>query len=128
MTKGSRDSLGNCMDEVGALQIKHRGEWVNAKSVPGALVINIGDILRIMSNDEYQSVDHRVLANPNPKPRVSIAVFFNPSDRTRAFEPFPELTSPERPAAFKEFTFSDYMGMFFSKQLNGKSLVHYYRV
>ncbi|KAI4373219.1 hypothetical protein MLD38_011369 [Melastoma candidum] len=115
-------------DEVGGLQIKRGDEWIDAKPVPGALVVNIGDILQIMSNDEYQSVDHRVLANPNPKPRVSIAVFFNPCDRARTFGPFPELTSTERPAAFKVFTFSDYLGRFFSKQLDGKSLVNYYRV
>ncbi|PRQ41093.1 putative isopenicillin N synthase [Rosa chinensis] len=42
----------------------------------------------IISNEEYKSVDHRVLANPHHEPRVSIAVFLNPSNREGVFGPF----------------------------------------
>lgn len=34
-------------DHIGGLQIKHEGEWVDVKPVPGALVINIADILQV---------------------------------------------------------------------------------
>lgn len=34
-------------DDKGGLQIKHGEEWVDVKPVPGALVINIGDILQV---------------------------------------------------------------------------------
>ncbi|KAJ0094852.1 hypothetical protein Patl1_15514 [Pistacia atlantica] len=46
------------------LTIQYGEEWVDVKPVPGTLVINTGDALQIMSNDEYKSVEHRVLANP----------------------------------------------------------------
>ncbi|CAL4915954.1 unnamed protein product [Urochloa decumbens] len=51
-------------DGVGGLQVRHhaggeddgRGRWVDVKPVPGALVVNFGDLLQMMSNDEYRSV------------------------------------------------------------------------
>jgi isopenicillin N synthase-like dioxygenase len=34
-------------DHVGGLQVKYGGGWVDVKPVPGALVINIGDLLQV---------------------------------------------------------------------------------
>lgn len=34
-------------DQVGGLQVKHGNKWVDVKPVPGAIVINIGDILQV---------------------------------------------------------------------------------
>ncbi|GMI79045.1 hypothetical protein like AT1G06620 [Hibiscus trionum] len=115
-------------DHIGGLQIKHQGDWVDVKPVHGALVINIADILQIMSNDEYVSVEHRVLANPSEEPRVSIAVFYNPSAREALYGPFSELTSPEKPPRYRQFVYHDYMKRFFTKELDGKTLTNYYRM
>ncbi|KAB2090559.1 hypothetical protein ES319_A03G131400v1 [Gossypium barbadense] len=115
-------------DHTGGLQIKHEGEWVDVKPVHGALVINIADILQIMSNDEYKSVEHRVLANPSEEARVSIAVFFNPSAREALYGPFAELTSPEKPAHYRQFIYNDYMRRFFTKELDGKTLTNFYKL
>ncbi|GAB2228643.1 hypothetical protein Droror1_Dr00022764 [Drosera rotundifolia] len=114
-------------DQVGGLQVLYEGEWLDVKPVPGALVINIGDILQIISNDEYKSGEHRVLANPFQTPRVSIAVFLNPSNRDGLFGPLPELVSPEKPALYRQFTFADFMKKFFTKELDGKSLINFFR-
>ncbi|XP_044489503.1 1-aminocyclopropane-1-carboxylate oxidase homolog 4-like [Mangifera indica] len=114
--------------QVGGLQVKYGEEWVDVKPIPGALVINIGDIFQILSNDEYRSVEHRVLANPSQEPRISVAVFFNSSDKGSLRGPLPELISPEKPAVFRHFTHADYMRRFFTKELDGKSLVNYYRL
>ncbi|KAK3035611.1 hypothetical protein RJ639_033203 [Escallonia herrerae] len=81
---------------------------------------------RIMSNDEYKSVEHRVLANPCPDSRVSVAFFFSPSNKEDLYGPFPELLTPEKPAAYRQFALSDFMGRFFTKGLDGKSLKTYY--
>ncbi|XP_022775689.1 1-aminocyclopropane-1-carboxylate oxidase homolog 4-like [Durio zibethinus] len=115
-------------DHIGGLQIKHEGEWVDVKPVPGALVINVADVLRIMSNDEYKSVEHRVLANPSHEPRISIAVFFNASAREDLYGPFPELTSPEKPALYRQFTYNDYLRRFFTKALEDKTVTNYYKL
>ncbi|XVE97914.1 hypothetical protein REPUB_Repub03eG0059900 [Reevesia pubescens] len=107
-------------DHIGGLQIKQEEEWVDVKPVPGVLVINIANVLQIMSNDEYRSVEHRVLANPSQEPRVSIAVFFNASAREALCGPFPELTSLEKPALYRQFIYNDYMRRFFTKELDGQ--------
>ncbi|XP_004236932.1 1-aminocyclopropane-1-carboxylate oxidase homolog 4 [Solanum lycopersicum] len=115
-------------NEMSGLQVKFGEDWVDLKPIPGAIVINIGDILQIISNDEYKSVVHRVLANPFQEPRVSVAIFFNPGQRENSFGPLPELISDEKPAVYREFMYTDYMGRFFSKELDGKTLTNYYRV
>ncbi|KAL2892330.1 1-aminocyclopropane-1-carboxylate oxidase-like protein 12 [Bienertia sinuspersici] len=113
-------------DQVGGLQVKHDGKWVNVKPVHGALVINVGDLLQMISNDKYISVEHRVYANPQHEPRVSIAVFCNPSIRDDLYGPLPELVSPEVPALYQQFTYSEFMRKFFTKELDGKSLIKYF--
>lgn len=37
-------------DHVGGLQVKYGGSWVDVKPIPGALVINVGDLLQVNSN------------------------------------------------------------------------------
>uniref|UniRef100_A0A2N9H2Z8 Fe2OG dioxygenase domain-containing protein n=1 Tax=Fagus sylvatica TaxID=28930 RepID=A0A2N9H2Z8_FAGSY len=115
-------------DHVGGLQVKYDGEWVDVKPVPGALVINVGDLLQIISNEEYKSAEHRVLANPFDEPRVSIAVFFNPGNRDDLYGPLPELISSEKPAIYRQFTLTDFMTRFFKKELGDKSLTNYYKL
>uniref|UniRef100_J3MD02 Fe2OG dioxygenase domain-containing protein n=1 Tax=Oryza brachyantha TaxID=4533 RepID=J3MD02_ORYBR len=91
-------------DDIGGLQVKHTDEdgasyWVDAKPLPGALVINVGDLLQIMSNDKYKSVEHRVVMNLREEPRVSSAIFYNPGRRGDSvfYGPLPELISSENP-------------------------------
>ncbi|GMH08526.1 hypothetical protein Nepgr_010366 [Nepenthes gracilis] len=62
-------------DQIGGLQVLYQNQWVNVQPVPGALVVNIGDILQMISNGKLRSVDHRVLANCIG-PRISVALFF----------------------------------------------------
>ncbi|KAG8374694.1 hypothetical protein BUALT_Bualt10G0022700 [Buddleja alternifolia] len=115
-------------NEVPGLQVKVGDEWVDVEPVEGAIVINIGDILQIMSNDEYKSVEHRVVANSFKEARVSVAVFFNPSLQENLFGPLTGLISPEKPANYRQFTLKDYLKRFFTKELDGKTLTNYYRV
>ncbi|KAK1552403.1 hypothetical protein Q3G72_016175 [Acer saccharum] len=115
-------------DQTGGLQVKYHDEWVDVKPVPGALVINIGDLLQILSNDEYKSVEHRVLANSFSEPRISIAVFFSTIYGDNLYGPFPELVSQEKPALFTHFKFTDYIRRFLTKELDGRSLTNYYRL
>ncbi|KAI3888065.1 hypothetical protein MKX03_027357 [Papaver bracteatum] len=115
-------------DQIGGLQVKHGEDWVDVKPLDKALVINIGDILQIMSNDKYRSVEHRVLANSFREPRISIAIFFKPSNRDIMYGPLPELiTHPQKPALYMQFRLEDLMKKFRSKRLDGKSsLIDYF--
>ncbi|KAJ0669367.1 putative deacetoxyvindoline 4-hydroxylase [Helianthus annuus] len=116
-------------NEVGGLlQVKCGDDWADVEAVHGAIVVNIGDLLQMMSNDEYKSAQHRVLANHVEGARVSIAVFFNPSNRDKLYGPFPELISTSKPAVYREFIYEDYMRRFFTKELDGKTLTNFYKV
>lgn len=81
-----------------------------------------------MSNDEYKSVEHRVLANSYREPRISIGVFFNPSKKGDGdyFGPFPELLSDDKSAHYRNFTMSEFMGQLFSKELG--TLINYFKL
>ncbi|XP_072981137.1 1-aminocyclopropane-1-carboxylate oxidase homolog 4-like [Typha angustifolia] len=122
-------------DSVGGLQVKRteangKAYWVDVKPLPGAIVVNVGDLLQLITNDEYKSVEHRVVANSRQEARVSIAVFFNPGKRgdSDLYGPLPELISPEKPAHYRHFTISEFMGTFFRKQLSSKSLVDHFKL
>lgn len=65
-------------DDVGGLQVKHRGVWTSVPVVPGAFVCNIGDMLDRMTRGLYVSTPHRVVA-PRARDRMSFPFFFDPS-------------------------------------------------
>lgn len=64
------------------------GQWVEAPPVPGAFVVNIGDLLEIWSNGVFTSTSHRV--RPVPAPRYSFPLFFTVDYETRV-EPLAHL-------------------------------------
>ena len=65
-------------DDVGGLQVRARGEWVGVVPLAGALVINVGDMMQVWSNDRFRAALHRVRPIEG-RPRYSIPFFFNPS-------------------------------------------------
>jgi isopenicillin N synthase-like dioxygenase len=69
-------------DDVGGLQIavdKEGGEeWVNVAPMPGALLVNLGDMLQKWTNGYYRSTRHRVL-NLSGRDRYSVPFFFEPN-------------------------------------------------
>ncbi|KAJ4974573.1 hypothetical protein NE237_007747 [Protea cynaroides] len=115
-------------DQIGGLQIKHGEHWVDVHPVSNAIVVNIGDLLQILSNETYQSVVHRVLANHLRQPRISIAIFFNASKREDFYGPLPELISPDKPAIYRTFTLSEYTLKFYTTELGEKSYLSNFRL
>jgi isopenicillin N synthase-like dioxygenase len=67
-------------DNVGGLQVREiaNGTWVDAPPVPGAFVVNVGDLLARWSDDRFRSTLHRVI-NASGKERYSIATFYDPT-------------------------------------------------
>ena len=58
---------------LGGLQIRlSDGTWVDAPHVPGALTINIGDLLAHWTGDRWRSTYHRVLPPPAEAPDESL--------------------------------------------------------
>ncbi|KDP32294.1 hypothetical protein JCGZ_13219 [Jatropha curcas] len=63
---------------ISGLQIFKEGfGWVLVYPTNGALVVNIGDLLHILSNGRFISVLHRVIMK-EPKQRFSVAFFYCP--------------------------------------------------
>jgi len=93
-------------DEVGGLQVFRDGYWHDVPPVPGAFVINTGDMMQVWSNDIYQAAIHRVLAMEQSD-RYSIPFFFNPSAATHV-SPLPSVVSAERPARYRTISWSEF--------------------
>ncbi|CAI9783801.1 unnamed protein product [Fraxinus pennsylvanica] len=114
------------VNEIDGLQIKKNGAWIPVAPLPNAFVINIGDVLEIVTNGVYRSIEHRATVN-SKKERLSIATFFNPAI-DGDLGPAPSLVTPETPAKFKRISSVDYLKGFFSRELDGKSYLDAMRI
>ena len=75
-------------DELGGLQVELDGQLVEVPLVPGALVMNLGEMLQSATGGYLRATAHRVDSPPPGKERISLAYFFNPRFET-VFEPIP---------------------------------------
>ncbi|KAM3326719.1 1-aminocyclopropane-1-carboxylate oxidase [Capsicum chacoense] len=116
-------------DHIGGLQVLHQNQWVDVPPTPGALVVNIGDLLQLISNDKYVSVEHRVLAN-KVGPRISVACFFytGPFPSSKLYGPITELLSEDNPPKYRATTVEDYTHYFRKKGLDGTSALLHFKI
>lgn len=141
-------------NRVLGLQVKHDDEWINVDPHPGGLIINLGDflqviiehspahavsrchveltllinpvtMLQIVTNGEYKSVEHRVLANSMEKPRITVVEFLNLTKwrESGSYGPLPELVSPETPAIYRDFTVQEFVENFYSKGVESRTFI-----
>ena len=65
-------------DENGGLQVRNAaGQWIDVTPIPGTVIVNIGDLVALATNDLYTSNLHRV-ANFSGKERISVSLFVGP--------------------------------------------------
>ncbi|KAK7271306.1 hypothetical protein RJT34_27088 [Clitoria ternatea] len=117
-------------DGIGGLYVKveddndaAKGEWLEIPPIPGALVINIGDTLEILSNGRYKSAEHRVRATSS-QARVSVPMFAMPTP-TERIGPLPQVVIKDGLARYREVLFFDYMNNFFGNALAGKKSLEF---
>jgi isopenicillin N synthase-like dioxygenase len=90
--------------------VQRHGRWHLVEPRSDALVVNIGDIVQVWSNDKYKAALHRVaVANP-ARERYSMPFFLNPSYDT-TYEPLPTTVSRERPAAYRRISWREFRGL-----------------
>ncbi|APG86949.1 2-oxobutyrate oxidase (plasmid) [Sinorhizobium americanum CCGM7] len=90
-------------DSVGGLQVKNReGVWVEGAPISETFVINIGDLVQILTNDVYVANLHRVV-NTSGRERYSIP-FFIDANYDAVFEPLESFVSPSNPSRYSPVT------------------------
>ncbi len=91
------------------LEVFREGNWHLVEPRPDALVINIGDIIQVWSNDRYKAGLHRVITNPQ-KDRFSVPFFFNPSYSTN-YEPLPTMVDAHNPPRYRTINWGGFRAL-----------------
>ncbi|CAN1311991.1 1-aminocyclopropane-1-carboxylate oxidase homolog 1 [Linum perenne] len=116
-------------DQIGGLQVLRRGSWIDVPFVPGAMVVNNGDMFQLISNDRVKSTLHRVISKKTG-PRISIPSFFGhgTTKSTRMYGPIKEMLSDNDPPKYKETTIRDFFVKTFTKGANDFSILNHLKI
>ncbi len=93
-------------DDQPGLEVYRDGVWYLVEPRADALVINIGDIVQVWSNDRYRAALHRVLSNSHSE-RFSAPFFFNPRYGTN-YAPLPSTVDAEHPARYRPINWGEF--------------------
>jgi isopenicillin N synthase-like dioxygenase len=93
-------------DDQPGLEVFRGGHWHLVEPRRDALVINIGDMIQVWSNDRYRAALHRVVTNPS-RDRYSVPFFLNPSYDT-SYAPLPTTITPDYPARYRPIQWREF--------------------
>jgi len=96
-------------DDVPGLEVFRDGEWYLVEPRSDALVINIGDIVQVWSNDRYKASLHRVVTNAT-RERISIPYFFNPAHDAH-YAPLPTTIDDAHPARYVPINWGNFRAL-----------------
>ncbi|XP_010258385.1 PREDICTED: flavonol synthase/flavanone 3-hydroxylase-like [Nelumbo nucifera] len=102
---------GNCItflfqDNVGGLEVLKDGKWIPVPPTEGTIVVNVGDVIQVLSNNKFKSSTHRVVRQQES--RHSLAFFYNLVEN-KWVEPLPQFTKEiGQPPRYKGFLFKEY--------------------
>ena len=96
-------------DEQPGLEVYRRGKWHLVEPRGDALVINIGDIVQVWSNDAYEAAVHRVITSPVAD-RYSVPYFLNPAYETD-YAPLPGMVSAAAPPRYRPINWREFRSL-----------------
>ncbi|GJM94605.1 hypothetical protein PR202_ga11267 [Eleusine coracana subsp. coracana] len=108
--------FGTKDDQVGGLEVLKDGVWTDVQPLAGAIVVNTGDQIEVLSNGRYRSAWHRVLPMRDGN-RRSIASFYNPSDAATIS---PAMTGGADEEVYPKYVFGDYMDVYAKQKFQAK--------
>lgn len=104
---------GNCItfviqDEVGGLEVRKDGEWIPIPPTQGTMVVNVSDVIQVLSNKKFKSATHRVVRRKGIG-RYSYAFFYN-LEGDKWVEPLPHFTKEiGEPPKYRGFIYNEYL-------------------
>ncbi|PIA65322.1 hypothetical protein AQUCO_00100651v1 [Aquilegia coerulea] len=87
--------------------LRDGGRWVTVPPKSGALVINVGDLLQILSNGRFPSVFHRAVVHQTHQ-RLSFVYFFGPPSNIQ-ISPLSKLIDQKHPPLYRSVTWNEYL-------------------
>ncbi|KAL6642695.1 hypothetical protein ACP70R_020876 [Stipagrostis hirtigluma subsp. patula] len=119
-TDGAGLTLLLQVNGVPGLQIRRDSKWFAVDALDGAFIVNVGDILEILSNGKYRSIEHRAVVHPS-RERISAAVFHRPC-QDALIGPLPELVKHgDGKARYRSVGYLDFMKRYYSAKLDGRN-------
>ena len=104
---GALTLLAQC--DAGGLQVQMRdGSWLDVPPLPGAFIVNVGDMMQRWTNDRWPSTLHRVVNRHGGRDRHSIAYFCD-LDHDACIVPLATCTSATNPARYGPITAGDHL-------------------
>jgi isopenicillin N synthase-like dioxygenase len=106
-------------DDAGGLQVQRAdGGWLDVVPVPGAFVVNVGDMMQRWTNDRWRSTMHRVINRASGRDRFSIAYFFD-LDAEAVIVPLAACTGAGRPARYPPITAGEHLAEMYRRTTVG---------
>ncbi|CAL1359384.1 unnamed protein product [Linum trigynum] len=92
--------------------------WIPVNPIPGALTVNVGDLMHIATNGRFKTALHRAVVNMT-RHRVSMAYFYGTPQEVKISPPM-KLVDVDHPLLYQPVTWKEYLdakGKYFNRAL-----------
>ncbi len=89
---------------------ERRKVWINAPLIPGAFIVNTGELLKQWTNDRFLSTRHFANNNNSSISRYSIPFFFNANPHYK-MTCVPSCCSADNPAKYQPISYAESQGV-----------------
>ena len=94
------------LQDMPGLEVFHGDRWHLVEPRRDALVVNLGDVIQVWSNDRYVAPLHRAVTHPD-EDRFSAPFFFNPAYSTN-YAPLPSAVDARHPPRYRPINWREF--------------------